>query len=149
MLTPGSAQQEITEYFAGQRQSFQVALDTPGSEFQRAVWRRLQHVSFGETTHYQSIAMEIGKSDAHARGCCCKRRQPRRATINPSHRIYRRKDGWMTGYGGGIALTTAHITNVWKPSAKNVAHFTFRINGPLPHFHRGSVSLFFIQHPAG
>ena len=30
-------QQEITEYFAGQRQSFEVALDTPGSEFQRAV----------------------------------------------------------------------------------------------------------------
>lgn len=61
------AQQEITEYFAGQRQSFEVALDTPGSEFQRAVWRRLQHVSFGETTHYQSIAMEIGKPTVRAR----------------------------------------------------------------------------------
>jgi AraC family transcriptional regulator of adaptative response/methylated-DNA-[protein]-cysteine methyltransferase len=67
------AQQEITEYFAGQRQSFEVALDTPGSEFQRAVWHSLQRVSFGETTHYQSIAMDIGKPTA-TRGRCCKRR---------------------------------------------------------------------------
>ncbi|WP_410922285.1 methylated-DNA--[protein]-cysteine S-methyltransferase, partial [Pseudomonas aeruginosa] len=58
------AQQEITEYFAGHRQPFGVALDTPGSEFQRAVWHRLQRVSFGETTHYQSIAMDIGKPTA-------------------------------------------------------------------------------------
>ncbi|HIG7467380.1 TPA: bifunctional transcriptional activator/DNA repair enzyme AdaA [Klebsiella pneumoniae] len=95
------AQQEITEYFAGQRQSFEVALDTPGSEFQRAVWRRLQHVSFGETTHYQSIAMEIGKPTA-TRAVAAANGANRVAIIIPCHRIIG-KDGSMTGYGGGIA----------------------------------------------
>ncbi|MBN6335003.1 methylated-DNA--[protein]-cysteine S-methyltransferase, partial [Escherichia coli] len=91
----------ITEYFAGQRQSFEVALDTPGSEFQRAVWRRLQHVSFGETTHYQSIAMEIGKPTA-TRAVAAANGANRVAIIIPCHRIIG-KDGSMTGYGGGIA----------------------------------------------
>jgi AraC family transcriptional regulator of adaptative response/methylated-DNA-[protein]-cysteine methyltransferase len=140
------AQQEITEYFAGQRQSFEVALDTPGSEFQRAVWRRLQHVSFGETTHYQSIAMEIGKPTA-TRAVAAANGANRVAIIIPCHRIIG-KDGSMTGYGGGIARKNGLLT-MRQPSGKNAADFTFRINGPLPDFHRGSVSLFFIQRPAG
>ena len=95
------AQQEITEYFAGRRQSFEVALDTPGSEFQRAVWRHLQYVSFGETTHYQSIAMDIGKPTA-TRAVAAANGANRVAIIIPCHRIIG-KDGSMTGYGGGIA----------------------------------------------
>lgn len=95
------AQQEITEYFAGLRQSFEVALDTPGSEFQRAVWRHLQYVSFGETTHYQSIAMDIGKPTA-TRAVAAANGANRVAIIIPCHRIIG-KDGSMTGYGGGVA----------------------------------------------
>ncbi|MBC4752189.1 bifunctional transcriptional activator/DNA repair enzyme AdaA [Klebsiella variicola] len=95
------AQQEITEYFAGRRQSFEVALDTPGSEFQRAVWRHLQYVSFGETTHYQSIAMDIGKPTA-TRAVAAANGANRVAIIIPCHRIIG-KDGSMTGYGGGVA----------------------------------------------
>lgn len=95
------AEKEIGEYFAGQRQMFSVALDTPGSEFQRIVWDELQSVSFGETTHYQSIATDIGKPTA-ARAIASANGANRVAIVIPCHRVIG-KDGSMTGYGGGIA----------------------------------------------
>lgn len=80
---------------------FSVALDTPGSEFQRIVWDELQSVSFGETTHYQSIATDIGKPTA-ARAIASANGANRVAIVIPCHRVIG-KDGSMTGYGGGIA----------------------------------------------
>ncbi|MCR4459428.1 bifunctional transcriptional activator/DNA repair enzyme AdaA [Pseudescherichia sp. L3] len=95
------AEKEIGEYFAGQRQHFSVALDTPGSEFQRSVWQGLQRVSYGETTHYQAVAVDIGNpmaTRAVASACGANRV----AIIIPCHRVIG-KDASMTGYGGGVA----------------------------------------------
>jgi AraC family transcriptional regulator of adaptative response/methylated-DNA-[protein]-cysteine methyltransferase len=95
------AEKEIGEYFAGLRQSFDVALDTPGSEFQRSVWEGLQGISFGDTAHYQALATEIGKPTA-VRAVASANGANRVAIVIPCHRIIG-KDGSMTGYGGGIA----------------------------------------------
>ncbi|VYU16924.1 methylated-DNA--[protein]-cysteine S-methyltransferase [Metakosakonia massiliensis] len=95
------AEEEIGEYFAGLRQKFTVALDTPGSQFQLDVWEGLRCVTFGEITNYQSIAAGIGKPGA-SRAVASANGANRVAIIIPCHRVIG-KDGSMTGYGGGIA----------------------------------------------
>lgn len=92
---------EMGEYFAGTRQQFEVTLDMPGSEFQRAVWEALQTVPFGETSHYQALAKQIDKPAA-VRAVAGANGANRVAIVIPCHRIIG-KDGSLTGYGGGIA----------------------------------------------
>lgn len=95
------AEKEIGEYFTGQRQRFDLALDIPGSDFQRRVWAALRDVSFGETANYQAIAVGMGKPTA-MRAVASANGANRVAIVIPCHRIIG-KDGSMTGYGGGIA----------------------------------------------
>ncbi len=42
-------QEQLSEYFEGNRQTFSVPLHTPGTVFQRQVWRELQKIPFGKT----------------------------------------------------------------------------------------------------
>ena len=58
------ATQELSEYFRGGRQRFTVALDTPGTDFQRQVWTALRDIPYGTTSHYQALAATIGKPAA-------------------------------------------------------------------------------------
>ncbi|MFD2564960.1 bifunctional transcriptional activator/DNA repair enzyme AdaA [Aquimarina rubra] len=94
------AKKEITEYFEGKRKTFEVALETPGTDFQNAVWHSLQEIKYGQVTTYQSQAEKIKnpkaiRAVAAANGC------NRISIIIPCHRVIG-KDGSMTGYGGGI-----------------------------------------------
>ncbi|WP_348946522.1 methylated-DNA--[protein]-cysteine S-methyltransferase [Chitinibacter sp. FCG-7] len=94
------AEQEISEYFAGTRQTFSVAIHAPGTAFQQAVWQALLNVPYGTTASYQAQANVIGKPQAvravaSANGC------NRIAIIIPCHRIIG-KDGSLTGYAGGL-----------------------------------------------
>lgn len=95
------AEKEIGEYFAGTRQAFDLELDTPGSDFQRAVWQGLRGVPHGQTSHYQALAMQIEKPNA-VRAVAAANGANRVAIVIPCHRIIG-KDGAMTGYGGGVA----------------------------------------------
>ncbi|MDY0889868.1 methylated-DNA--[protein]-cysteine S-methyltransferase [Kosakonia sp. CFBP8986] len=95
------AEKEISDYFAGQRRHFDLALDLPGSAFQRLVWQGLQDVPYGQTTHYQCLAERIDKPLA-VRAVAAANGANRVAIVIPCHRIIG-KNGTMTGYGGGIA----------------------------------------------
>jgi len=107
-------EKEIGEYFVGHRRTFDLALDSPGSEFQHTVWEGLRSVSFGETGNYQSLAADIGKPTA-VRAVAAANGANRVAIVIPCHRIIG-KDGSMTGYGGGIARKAwliAHEKKHW------------------------------------
>ena len=95
------AENEIAEYFAGNRLRFTLALDTPGSEFQRRVWQALAEIPCGESTHYQALAETLNKPTA-ARAVAAANGANRIALVIPCHRVIG-KDGSMTGYGGGVA----------------------------------------------
>ncbi|WP_373239555.1 bifunctional transcriptional activator/DNA repair enzyme AdaA [Kluyvera ascorbata] len=95
------AENEIAEYFAGKRLRFTLALDTPGSEFQRRVWQALAEIPCGESTHYQALAETLNKPTA-ARAVAAANGANRIAIVIPCHRVIG-KDGSMTGYGGGMA----------------------------------------------
>lgn len=95
------AENEIAEYFAGKRLRFTLALDTPGTEFQRRVWQALAEIPCGESTHYQALAETLNKPTA-ARAVAAANGANRIAIVIPCHRVIG-KDGSMTGYGGGVA----------------------------------------------
>ncbi|EJM4065987.1 methylated-DNA--[protein]-cysteine S-methyltransferase [Salmonella enterica] len=94
-------EKEISEYFSGKRQRFDIELDTPGSEFQRKVWKELSNIPFGTLTNYQSLAINIENSNA-VRAVAAANGANRVAIVIPCHRVIG-KDGAMVGYGGGLA----------------------------------------------
>lgn len=94
------AKKEIAEYFDGNRKSFDVKLETPGTEFQNLVWDYLQKVEYGKTSTYQLQAEKINKPKA-IRAVASANGFNRISIIIPCHRVIG-KDGKLTGYGGGI-----------------------------------------------
>ena len=94
------AAQELSAYFRGGRQRFTVALDTPGTDFQRQVWAALRDIPYGTTSHYQALAATIGKPAA-VRAVAAANGANRVAILIPCHRVIG-KHGALTGYGGGL-----------------------------------------------
>lgn len=94
------AKQEIAAYFDGTRKTFEVALETPGTDFQRRVWTGLQEIEYGTTTTYQAQAERIDHPKA-IRAVAGANGRNRVAIIIPCHRVIG-KNGKLTGYGGGI-----------------------------------------------
>ncbi|MCP4633156.1 MAG: methylated-DNA--[protein]-cysteine S-methyltransferase [candidate division Zixibacteria bacterium] len=91
---------EIVEYFKGKRKTFSVTLETPGTEFQKNVWKILQEIPYGETWSYQQQAIRLNKPKA-VRAVASANGNNRISIIIPCHRVIG-KDGNLTGYGGGL-----------------------------------------------
>src|SRR5262245_45111901 len=68
-----SVREQLAEYFAGQRQQFDVPLKLDGTPFQRRVWQELLRIPFGKTITYGQLARRVGQPNAsravgHANG---------------------------------------------------------------------------------
>lgn len=50
---------QLEDYFAGQRQAFDLPLEPVGNELQQAVWRALQAIPYGKTRTYGEIATAV------------------------------------------------------------------------------------------
>jgi len=93
---------ELHDYAFGTLTRFSFALDPHGTPFQRAVWRALLAIPFGQTRTYGEIAAAIGRPQAaRAVGAAC-RANPIGLVI-PCHRVIGH-DGALTGYAGGLDL---------------------------------------------
>jgi len=57
-------EQQLNEYFAGQRKQFSIALDMRGTRFQKNVWDALLAIPFGETRSYGQLAKQLGNPKA-------------------------------------------------------------------------------------
>jgi AraC family transcriptional regulator of adaptative response/methylated-DNA-[protein]-cysteine methyltransferase len=91
---------ELGEYFRGTRKLFSVPLESPGSDFQRRVWRELQRIPFGRTLSYEELARRVGSPGAQ-RAVGTANGRNRIAIVIPCHRVVN-KDGELGGYGGGL-----------------------------------------------
>ncbi|PWW19496.1 methylated-DNA-[protein]-cysteine S-methyltransferase [Cytobacillus oceanisediminis] len=89
---------QIDEYFKGQRKEFDLPVDPQGTIFQRAVWKELSLIPFGETRSYQDIALKIGKEKA-VRAIGQANKANRLPIIIPCHRVIG-KNKSLTGYAG-------------------------------------------------
>ncbi|NQW95188.1 MAG: methylated-DNA--[protein]-cysteine S-methyltransferase [Polaromonas sp.] len=98
--------QQLAEYFAGQRQVFELPLDlTGGTAFQQAVWQALLGINTGTTSSYGSISKTIGNTAAVRAVGAAVGRNPI-SIIVPCHRVLG-ADGSLTGYAGGLDRKTA------------------------------------------
>ncbi len=94
------AKMEIIEYFSGERMTFSVKLDTPGTAFQQQVWQALSTIKYGTTATYQQQAQAIENPNA-VRAVASANGYNRISIIVPCHRVIG-KNGKLTGYGGGL-----------------------------------------------
>jgi methylated-DNA-[protein]-cysteine S-methyltransferase len=93
--------EQLDEYFAGDRQEFDIELDTgSGTEFQRTVWAALREIPYGERVSYAELAGRIGRPTAFRAVGLANGRNPI-SIIVPCHRVVG-SAGSLTGYGGGV-----------------------------------------------
>lgn len=91
---------QLDEYFSGKRKVFTVPLATPGSDFQKQVWKVLQSIPYGETRSYKDQAIALGNPKA-VRAVARANGQNRVSILIPCHRVIG-TSGELVGYGGGI-----------------------------------------------
>ena len=93
--------QQLSEYFEGRRNDFDVQLDlSGGTAFQQLVWQALLRIQTGSTCSYGSIGQSIGNTAAVRAVGAAVGRNPI-SIIVPCHRVMG-ADGSLTGYAGGL-----------------------------------------------
>ena len=98
------ATHQLSEYFDGDRTSFDVPLDLRGTTFQEAAWRALGDIPYGSTRSYGEQAALIGRPKAVRAIGQANGRNPVPIVL-PCHRVIG-ADGSLTGFGGGLDLKT-------------------------------------------
>lgn len=93
--------QQLKEYFAGEREEFDLPMAPSGTGFQLRVWAALREIPYATTTSYGEIArrLELGSRGARAVGLANGSNPI--PIIVPCHRVVG-ADGSLTGYGGGL-----------------------------------------------
>ncbi|HEY5189762.1 MAG TPA: methylated-DNA--[protein]-cysteine S-methyltransferase [Solirubrobacteraceae bacterium] len=91
---------QLQEYFAGERRSFDLNLDLRGTPFQREVWTQLSAIPYGATRSYGALSAAIGRADRSRAVGAAVGRTPI-PIIVPCHRAVG-ADGSLTGYRGGL-----------------------------------------------
>lgn len=97
---------QLGEYFAGQRQRFELPLDLQaGTPFQQNVWSALLAIPPGGVTSYAELARRLGRPlAARAIGAAVGRNPV--SIVVPCHRVLG-TGGALTGYAGGLERKTA------------------------------------------
>jgi methylated-DNA-[protein]-cysteine S-methyltransferase len=91
----------LAAYFSGDLNAIDdLPVETPGTPFQREVWRALRTIPCGTTTSYGKLAAQIGRPDAVRAVGTANGANPVSIVV-PCHRVIG-ANGSLTGYGGGI-----------------------------------------------
>lgn len=93
-------EQQLREYFSGDRQSFSLPLEMKGTPFQNAVWGALLAIPFGETRSYGQLANQLGVPTATRAVGAANGRNPISIVV-PCHRVVG-SSGRLTGFAGGL-----------------------------------------------
>ena len=93
---------QLAEYLAGGRTSFDLPLDLRGTPFQRRCWQALLQIPFGETCTYAQLASAISMPPGAARAVGQANGANPVPVIVPCHRVV--ASGGLGGYAGGLDL---------------------------------------------
>jgi methylated-DNA-[protein]-cysteine S-methyltransferase len=96
------ARDQLLEYSSGARREFDLPLAMVGSAWQKAVWRALTEIPYGETRSYAEIAASVGRPGA-ARAVGRANATNRLPLVVPCHRVIS-ADGTLGGFNGGLHL---------------------------------------------
>jgi len=92
--------EQLDEYFAGTRTSFDLAMRATGNPLQLAVWKLIADIPYGVTRSYGDLARDLGdRTLAQAVGTACGRNPL--PVVVPCHRVVG-ADGSLVGFGGGL-----------------------------------------------
>jgi len=97
-----AARRQITAYFAGELQCFDLALAPVGTDFQQRVWRALKQIPYGQLVSYRDIAAAIGNPRACRAVGGANGKNPIPIVI-PCHRVIG-SQGQLVGYGEGLDI---------------------------------------------
>jgi methylated-DNA-[protein]-cysteine S-methyltransferase len=100
---------QLGEYFAGDREIFELSVELSGTPLQLAVWERLREIPYGETRSYGEMAEGLDESIFPAglepyervRAVGTEIGRTPVPIVVPCHRVVG-ADGDLTGYGGGL-----------------------------------------------
>lgn len=95
-----NTQQQLSEYFSGQRKVFDIPLDFEGTDFQKKVWSALLTIPYGETRSYKQIAQQLGNEKAVRAVGAANGKNPI-SIIAPCHRVIG-AGGALVGFAGGL-----------------------------------------------
>lgn len=91
---------QLSQYFSGKRNEFDIPIKQAGTEFQQKVWKELLKIPYGRTVSYNFIAKSLGdKKSIRAVGAANGKNQI--SIIVPCHRVIG-SEGSLTGYAGGL-----------------------------------------------
>ena len=94
------AEQQLAEYFRGERTDFDLPLGPAGTPFQLTVWMALRDIPYAGTINYGQLATQVGNPRASRAVGMANSRNPISIVV-PCHRVIG-ADGSLTGYGGGL-----------------------------------------------
>jgi len=95
-----AAGEQLEEYFAGKRKKFALPLAAVGTAFQKAIWREIALIPFGETITYGELARRAGKPRAIRAAGTATGKNPLGILV-PCHRVVG-VNGALGGFAGGL-----------------------------------------------
>lgn len=96
------ARTQLDEYLTGRRKSFDLPLNPHGTATQKALWRLLYRIPYGQTRTYGDLAKESGASARSVGTACGANPIP---IIIPCHRVLA-AGGKIGGYSGDGGVET-------------------------------------------
>ncbi|MGX9792282.1 methylated-DNA--[protein]-cysteine S-methyltransferase [Mycobacterium sp. MMS18-G62] len=94
------AKAQVTDYFAGARNDFDLPIRLRGDDAQRRVWQLLATIPYGETVTYGELATTLADGTTAQEVGQAVGRNPL-CIVVPCHRVVG-KQGQLTGYAGGL-----------------------------------------------
>lgn len=96
-----TVQIQMKEYFEGKRKTFDLPQLHIGTEFERAIWKQLEGIPYGQTRSYLQVAQAAGVPRA-VRAAACAIGMNKICIVIPCHRVIG-SNGKLTGYSAGLA----------------------------------------------
>ena len=111
------AENQLDEYFAGERTEFDLPLKFIGTEFQKDVWDALSKIRYGATVSYKELARMAGRpGSVRAAASACGANPI--AIVAPCHRVVA-AGGSLGGYTGGLKKKIALLQLENQERGKN------------------------------
>ncbi|EIT83742.1 O6-methylguanine-DNA methyltransferase [Fictibacillus macauensis ZFHKF-1] len=95
---------ELVLYIQGKLSQFAIPVSYHGTPFQKAVWKAVWAIPFGQTVTYSELAQKLQKPSAVRAIGRAVGANPLLITV-PCHRVIG-KNGSLTGYRGGLDMKT-------------------------------------------
>ena len=93
---------QLVGYLSGKLHSFDLPIETTGTDFRKQVWRATGQIPYGQTLSYKELAQKIGNPKAIRAVGAANGKNPIYIII-PCHRVIG-SNGKLIGYAGGLDI---------------------------------------------